>query len=95
MTPIDWHGFELEPLASHLRDEHGGADGERMVWAFEQALGVARVDGELLEHLLAATVCLLAKASGRPPRDVLETFFRRSVPDEQWRERYLPLFGHV
>jgi hypothetical protein len=39
-----------------------------------------------------ATVCLLARSEGSTPRTVLETFFRRSVSDEEWRGRYAGLF---
>jgi hypothetical protein len=93
VSTIDWHEFDLEPLALELRGTLGAADAERMVWAFEQALAVARVDDELVDHLLAATICLAATRSGTSPRDVLEAFFRRSVTDEVWRDRYLPLFA--
>jgi hypothetical protein len=82
----------LERLCEHLRRKPGGAEGEKMVWAFERALKVARVDEALLGYLLAATVCLIAAGEGSSPRDVLETFFRRSISDAQWRVDYLPLF---
>jgi hypothetical protein len=85
--------LSLERLADHLRHTPGGAEGERMVWAFEQALKVAAVDEELLGYLLAATVCLVAADEGSTPRSVLEGFFRRAVSDANWREDYLPLFG--
>jgi hypothetical protein len=79
-------------LAEHLRRDPGGAEAEKMVWAFERALRVAEVDVELLGHLLAATVCLIAAGEHSSPRTVLEAFFRRSVTDARWREDYLPLF---
>ena len=60
--------------------------------AFEQVLGLVRSDRELLPALLAAAVALSAVVDGSSPRHVLEQWFRRSVPDEVWRERYLPLF---
>ena len=63
-----------------------------MVWAFERALRVAAIDTELLGHLLAATVCLIAADEDSTPRSVLETFFRRSISDSRWRAQYLPLF---
>ena len=63
-----------------------------MIWAFEEALRVARGGDDLLPHFLAATTCLLARAQNETPRSVLEAFFRRSASDELWRERYLPLF---
>ena len=83
----------MESLAGHLRRDPGGAEGEKMVWAFERALEVSAVDVELLGHLLAATVCLIAAEEVSSPRAVLETYFRRSVSDTQWREEYLPLFA--
>jgi hypothetical protein len=89
----DWDGFDLEPLAEELRRTRDPVDAERMVWAFERALGVGRIDTRMLEYLLTASVCLLASAEEESPRDVLERFFRRSVPDEIWREKFLPLFA--
>ena len=89
----DWDHFTLEPLAEELRRTQNAPDAEKMIWAFERALEVGRVDPDLLEHLLAAAVCLVAGRSGHSPRDVLETFFRRSVADEVWAERYRPLFA--
>jgi hypothetical protein len=83
----------MESLAGHLRRDPGGAEGEKMVWAFERALRVSAVDVELLGHLLAATVCLIAADERSSPRSVLETYFRRSVSDAEWREDYLPLFA--
>jgi hypothetical protein len=88
----DWHDFTLDRLARELRLDPGGAEGERMIWAFEEALRVARVGADLLPHLLAAATCLVARIENVTPRDVLDAFFRRSVSDEIWRERYLPLF---
>jgi hypothetical protein len=89
---VDWDQFRLERLAGELRDELNGPEAERMIFAFEEALRLARADEELLAHLLAATTCLLAHVEGTTPRDVLERFFRRSVSDQVWRERYVPLF---
>jgi hypothetical protein len=93
MAAVDWEAFDLERLAAALRSRGGGPDAERMIWAFEEGLRVARLDPELLSYLLAATACLLARLDDCSPRDVLEAFFRRSIPDEEWRGRYLPLFG--
>ena len=90
---MDWDGFELEPLTAELRRSCADAEAERMVYAFERMVGLARLDPELLPHLLAASACLVARAEGVSPRTVLEQFYRRSVSDEQWREVYLPLFG--
>ena len=90
---MDWEEFDLEPLARELRATLPAPQAEKMIWAFERALAVARVDGDLVDCLLAASICLAARRAGTSPRDVLESFFRRSVPDEVWRDRYLPLFA--
>ena len=92
MTAVDWDDFDFEPLVHELREGVGGPDGERMIWAFEQALGVARIDPGLLEYVLAAVVCLLARSTDQSPRAVLEAFGRRSISDREWRERYVALF---
>ena len=92
LLSVDWDDFSLERLATELREDLSGPEAERMIFAFEEALRLARTDEELLPHLLAATTCLLAQVEGTTPRDVLETFFRRSVSDQVWRERYVPLF---
>jgi hypothetical protein len=93
VSEIDWDRFDLEELAEGLRESTPGPDAERMIWAFERALVAARADEQLLDYLLAACTCLVAAGSGRSPREVLETYFRRSIPDEVWRDRYLPLFA--
>jgi len=92
LLSVDWDDFRLERLAVELREDLSGPEAERMIYALEQALRIARSDEELLPHLLAATTCLLAHVEGETPRGVLETFFRRSVSDQVWRERYVPLF---
>jgi hypothetical protein len=89
---MDWDEFRLEALATQIREELGGSEAERMVFAFEEALRLARIDPELLPHFLGAVTCLLARVEETTPRHVLETFFRRSASDDVWRERYLPLF---
>ncbi len=92
MTAVDWDDFDFEPLVHELREGVGGPDGERMIWAFERALGVARIDPDLLEYVLAAVVCLLARSKDQSPRAVLEAFGRRSISDREWHERYVDLF---
>ena len=92
MSAIDWHELDLSALARELRASLPTAEAEKMIWAFEQALSTARIDGDLLRYLLAAVASLLARAEGSSPRMVFETFFRRSVSDEEWRERYAGLF---
>jgi hypothetical protein len=64
-----------------------------MIRAFEELLRLVRFDPELLPSLLAAAVALSAVVEESSPRSVLEQWFRRSVPDDEWRQRYLPLFG--
>lgn len=90
---LDWHELDLEALAAELRRSLPPAEAERMVFAFERALAVARVDGDLLRHLLAATASLLARAEGTSPRSVLAAFYRRSVSDEDWHDRYAGLIS--
>jgi hypothetical protein len=91
MPTVDWRDFEPTELVEELR-RHGGADGEKMIWAFEQAIRAARIDESLLDYLLAATLCLLARVNDCSPRHVLELYFRRTISDEEWQRRYLPLF---
>jgi hypothetical protein len=91
MQGLDWHGLDLEKLARELRSTLPPAEAEKMVWAFEQAVEVARIDGDLLRYLLAATASLVARAEGSSPRAVFEAFFRRSVSDEDWHDRYAEL----
>lgn len=93
MSAIDWHELDLSPLARELRASLPAAEAEKMIWAFEQALSAARIDGDLLPYLLAAAASLLARDEESSPRAVFETFFRRSVSDEEWRERYADLIA--
>ena len=95
MAAVDWDAFSLDALAASVRETRNPADSEKMVWAFEEALRIARIDQELLDYLLVAVVCLIARGSEESPREVLEAFFRRSVGDDEWQERYLPLFGEA
>jgi hypothetical protein len=88
---MDWRDTDLEPLFRAIRDRGPADDAERSVWAFERALGVARIDVELLRHLLVACVCLQAFEEGETPRTVLERLFRRAVGDAEWNERFAPL----
>jgi hypothetical protein len=85
---VDWDQVEPDQLFEAVRARGTAADAERTVWAFERALAVARLDPELLRHLLVATVCLLAYEEGKPPRAVLEELFRRSVSDREWRDGF-------
>ena len=93
MQSLDWHELDLEKLALELRLTLPSAEAEKMVWAFEQALRVARIDADLLRYLLAATASLLARVDESSPRTVFEDFFRRSVSDDDWRERYADLIA--
>jgi hypothetical protein len=91
MHEPNWDDLDLEALERELRSTLPAAEAEKMIWAFEQARSVARIDGDLLRYLLAATASLVARAEGSSPRDVFEAFFRRSVSDEDWRDRYAGL----
>ena len=88
---VDWHEIDPEPLFDAIRARGPAPDAEQAVWAFEQALGVARIDGRLVEHLLVACVCLRAFDEDVAPRTILEQTFRRSVTDGEWHERFAPL----
>jgi hypothetical protein len=93
MESLDWHELDLVRLTDELRATLPAGEAEKMVWAFERALSVARVEGDLLRYLLAATTSLIAWAEDTSPRHVLEAFFRRSVSDDEWRERYAELIA--
>jgi hypothetical protein len=88
---MDWNTVDPEPLFEAIRERGPASEAERSVWAFERALLAARIDGELLRHLLVACVCLVAHEEGETPRTVLERLFRRSVSDREWDEDYKPL----
>jgi hypothetical protein len=90
---MDWSSLDLEALLVELRETNAHGDADRMIRAFEEVLRLVRVDRELLPSVLAAAVALSAWVEESSPRTVLEQWFRRSVPDDVWRERYLPLFG--
>jgi hypothetical protein len=90
---MEWRDVEPEVLYEAIRARGNGPDAERTVWAFERALSVARLDPELLEHLLVAVVCLIAYEEGTTPRAVLEQLFRRSVSDAEWRDRFESLLA--
>jgi hypothetical protein len=90
---MDWARVDLDGLVDELQATNVAADAERMARAFEEVLRLVRDDPDLLPSLLAAAVSLAAYEEGASPRAVLEQWFRRSVSDEVWRERYLPLFG--
>jgi hypothetical protein len=90
---LDWHEVDLETLIGELRSTLAPVEAEKMVWAFEQALAAARIDADLLRYLLAATASLQARAEESSPRTVFEDFFRRSVSDDDWRDRYAGLIA--
>jgi hypothetical protein len=93
MRPLDWHDLDLEALAAELRSTLPPAEAEKMIWAFDQAVGVARIEGDLLRYLLAATAALIARVEDSSPRTIFEAFFRRSVSDDEWRDRYAGLIA--
>ena len=88
---MDWCEIDPERLFEEIRARGPAPDAEQAVWAFEQALGVARIDGRLVEHLLVACVCLRAFEEDASPRTILEQTFRRAVTDVEWHERFAPL----
>ena len=88
---MDWNTIDPEPLFEAIRERGPASDAERSVWAFERALVAARMDRELLRHLLVACVCLVARDEGETPRTVLERLFRRAVSDGEWWDEYAPL----
>jgi hypothetical protein len=90
---VDWDSFELEEFTRELRENLNGPDADKLIWAFERAVQVARIDDDLLSYLIVAILCLLARVDESSPRAVLEAFFRRSITDEDWRRTYLPLFA--
>jgi hypothetical protein len=90
---MEWDRIDPEPLFEAIRSRGPGSDAERTVWAFERALLVARLDDQLLRHLLVACVSLVAYEERTSPRAVLEQLFRRSVDDAEWRDRFEPLLA--
>ncbi|HSF61164.1 MAG TPA: hypothetical protein VLA69_05680 [Gaiellaceae bacterium] len=88
---MNWETVETERLFEAIRERGPASDAERTVWAFERAVAVARLDPELVRHLLVACVCLVAYEQGQSPRVVLEQLFRRSVSDAEWRDEFEPL----
>jgi hypothetical protein len=91
MDELNWHELDLRSLENELKSALPAPEAEKMIWAFEQALSVARIDGDLLRYLLAAAASLIARGEESSPRAVFEAFFRRSVSDEEWRDRYAGL----
>jgi hypothetical protein len=87
----DWNGLDLESVAVHLRERAGTRDVEKTVWAFEQALELAREDAELLDYLLTAVVCVIAHMSDTTPREILEIYFRHAPSEARWRSELRPL----
>jgi hypothetical protein len=85
--------MDLGTLFATIRERGPAPDAERAVWAFEQAIGVARIDADLVGHLLVACICLRALEEDTSPRTILEQTFRRAVSDGEWRERFAPLFA--
>ena len=90
---VDWNRLDLTALVSQLRRGRSNTEAERMVVAFEHAVELARADESFLDDLLVAVVCLLAHAEGATPRDVLEAYFRKAMPDALWRADLAPLLS--
>lgn len=85
---VDWESFDPSPLFEAIRERGPAPDAEQTVWAFERALHVARADAAFIEHLVVASVSLLALERAETPRTILEHLFRRAVSDREWREMY-------
>jgi hypothetical protein len=90
---VNWNAVDPSRLFDTIRERGPAEDAERTVWAFERALEFARLDPELMGHLLVACVCLVAHAEGETPRTVLEQRFRRAVSDDEWREHFVTLLA--
>jgi hypothetical protein len=90
---MDWDALDLEALRDELWTTLAPADAARTIYAFEEVVRAARIDDDLLDCVLAAAVCLKAKAVGGTPRYVLEQLFRRSVSDREWHDRYAALLS--
>ena len=90
---MNWETIDPERLFDAIRTDGSTPDAERTVWAFERAISIARLEPELLRHLLIASVCMVAYEEGQSPRAVLEQFFRRSVSDAEWQDRFESLLA--
>ena len=90
---MNWDEIDVSELFASIREQRPPPEAERTVWAFERALEVARIDPDLLEYLLVACVCLMAREQHTTPRTVLEHMFRRAVGDSEWRDRFAPLLS--
>jgi hypothetical protein len=88
---VEWDRIDPSALFESIRERGPSADAERTVWAFERALAAGQIDPDLVEHLLVACVSLIAYERDSTPRTVLEHVFRRSIGDDEWRERFVPL----
>jgi hypothetical protein len=93
MSHFDWNELDLTALAGQLRRGSRDEDAERMVVAFEHAVALARADEAFLDDLLVAVVCLLSHAEATTPREILEGYFRRAIPDQRWRAELAPLLA--
>ena len=90
---MQWDEFDATSLFELIREQGPDEDAERTIRAFSYVLHAARTDPALLDHMLAATVSLVAFEQDETPRTILDRVFRRSVSDEEWRREYAPLFG--
>ena len=90
VSDVDWHSVDLGELAARL-EEGSAPDAERTLWAFRRVLEIARGDRELLEYVLTAAICMVARSEDTTPRHILEAWFRRSPSDERWDAEIRPL----
>ena len=56
MAVVDWDMFDLDELTRELRGHLKGPDADKLVWAFEHAVEIARIDDDLLSYLVVAAV---------------------------------------
>jgi hypothetical protein len=63
MQQPNWDELDLEALEKELRNTLPEAEAEKMIWAFERALSVARIDGDLLPTSRRGIALCAAEAS--------------------------------
>ena len=87
LTPMERSHLvaHLEMTGSWLVDEVSNLSQEQL--AFRPSPEVWSIM-EVVEHLVVASICLLAFERGKTPRTILEQMFRRSVSDVEWQEKY-------
>ena len=74
VTVVDWDSFDLEEFTRELRGNLSGPDADKLIWAFEHAVEVARTDDDLLSYLVRRDLLL-----ARPARRVVTAHRARGV----------------